>query len=140
MKHKGRTIGIIILCAVVVLLAINWQVQPLHKLRQQDAAPTYAHIIRSGVDGRTVVEVTDPQALQALQDSARQAVPLWVGPSPRSYMLEEGDIYHVYISAGPGFYDGGQQGLLERRSRPLPRLRDLLAGRRGKGVPAGDYH
>lgn len=51
MKHKGRTIGIIILCAVVVLLAINWQVQPLHKLRQQDAAPTYAHIIRSGVDG-----------------------------------------------------------------------------------------
>ena len=27
MKHKGRTIGIIILCAVVVLLAINWQVQ-----------------------------------------------------------------------------------------------------------------
>ena len=89
MKHKGRTIGIIILCAVVVLLAINWQVQPLHKLRQQDAVPTYAHIIRSGVDGRTVVEVTDPQAL-----------PLWVGPSPRSYMLEEGDIYHVYISAG----------------------------------------
>ena len=55
MKHKGRTIGIIILCAVVVLLAINWQVQPLHKLRQQDAAPTYAHIIRSGVDGQTVV-------------------------------------------------------------------------------------
>lgn len=100
MKHKGRTIGIIILCAVVVLLAINWQVQPLHKLRQQDAVPTYAHIIRSGVDGRTVVKVTDPQALQALQDSARQAVPLWVGPSPRSYMLEEGDIYHVYISAG----------------------------------------
>ena len=46
------------------------------------------------------MEVTDPQALQALQDSARQAVPLWVGPSPRSYMLEEGDIYHVYISAG----------------------------------------
>ena len=140
MKHKGRTIGIIILCAVVVLLAINWQVQPLHKLRQQDAVPTYAHIIRSGVDGRTVVEVTDPQALQALQDSARQAVPLWVGPSPRSYMLEEGDIYHVYRHGGPGFYDGGQQGLLERRSRPLPRLRRFLAGRRGKGVPAGDYH
>ena len=62
MKHKGRTIGIIILCAVVVLLAINWQVQPLHKLRQQDAVPTYAHIIRSGVDGQTVVKVTDPQA------------------------------------------------------------------------------
>ena len=40
MKHKGRTIGIIILCAVVVLLAINWQVQPLHKLLQQVAAPT----------------------------------------------------------------------------------------------------
>ena len=100
MKHKGRTIGIIILCVVIALLVINWQVQPLHKLRNQDVVPTYAHIIRSGVDGQTVVEVTDPQALQALQDSARQAVPLWVGPSSHSYMLEEGDIYHVNISAG----------------------------------------
>lgn len=100
MKHKGRTVGLIVLCVVVVLLVINWQVQPLHKLRQQDVVPTYAYIVRSGVDGSTVVEVTDPQVLQDLQDSARQAVPLWVGPSSRSYMLEEGDIYHVIVSAG----------------------------------------
>ena len=104
MKHKGRTIGIIILCAVVVLLAINWQVQPLHKLRQQDAVPTYAHIIRSGVDGRTVVEVTDPQALQALQDSARQAVPLWVGPSPRSYLAFMTVDSKGFLSAGHARY------------------------------------
>ena len=43
MKHKGRTIGIIILCAVVVLLAINWQVQPLHSCLARPGQPPSLH-------------------------------------------------------------------------------------------------
>ena len=100
MKHKGRTIGIIILCVVVVLLVINWQVQPLHKLRPEDTTLTFVHIVRSDVNTDTTVEVRDPQALQALQDSARRAVPLCIGLDSSYYMLDDGAIYYVSVFAG----------------------------------------
>lgn len=100
MKHKGRTLGIIILCVVAALLVINWQVQPLHKLRSEDTALTLVHIVRSDTEAYTTVEVRDQQALQALQDSARRAVPLCVGPDSRYYTLNDGAIYYVSVFAG----------------------------------------
>ena len=101
MKHKGRTIGIIILCAVVVLLVINWQVQPLHRLQQKNAAPDEAYIFSMSLDGAKSVKL-DAQAIKDLQESARRGVVLCVGPAHRGYMLEEGPTYDVIISQKSG--------------------------------------
>ena len=54
-QPKTKKIIILSVVIVIVLIAINWKIQPFHSLQKNNAIPTKVSIIRSNADGRETV-------------------------------------------------------------------------------------
>lgn len=101
-QPKTKKIIILSVVIVIVLIAINWKIQPFHSLQKNNAIPTKVSIIRSNADGRETVYLEGNENGKVFQDSVRRAVLVWVGPAKAHY-LEEGDaVYYVTIAGKIG--------------------------------------
>ena len=101
-RSKSKKILILSFVAVIILIAINWKIQPFHSLQKNNAIPTKVSIIRSNADGRETVYLEGTKDGKVFQDSARRAVLVWVGPAKSHYLKDEDALYYVTIAGKVG--------------------------------------